>query len=81
MPKPISVRLKELKQAEKRIQENLLKEIALMVIRNYNPETRTINTRELVSLISENYDFLRKYQKTRKEQSNENVKKADRDGV
>jgi len=70
--KRVSERLKELKQIEKRIQQELLIEIAKTAIRNYNPETRTIDTRELVELIGENWDFLsRKFRPRKKEVKHE----------
>lgn len=56
----VSERLKELRQIEKRIQQELINEIARTAIRNYKHETKTIDTKELVELISENWDFLSK---------------------
>lgn len=68
----VSDRLKELKQIEKRIQQELINEIARMAIRNYNHETKTIDTRELINLLDENWDFLyKKFKIRRKDVKNE----------
>ena len=74
----VSERLKELRQIEKRIQRELIHEIARAAIRNYNHETKTIDTKEIVELINENWDFLSKKFKTSKkevkhEESNGNI--------
>ncbi len=63
--KRVSERLKEIKQIERRIQQDLLCKIAKTAIKSYNPTTRGIDTRELVILIGENWDFLSKKYKNR----------------
>ena len=65
----VSDRLRELKQIEKRIQRELINEIARTAVRSYNPETKTIDTRELIELIGENWDFLSKKYKDRAKRS------------
>ncbi len=56
----VSDRLKELKQVEKRIQRELLCEIARTVVRSFDYESKTLDTKGLVDLINENWDFLSK---------------------
>ncbi len=66
--KKVSERLREIKRIEKRIQQELLCEIAKTAVKSYNSETRTLDTRELTRLIGENWDFLsKKYKPRRKE--------------
>lgn len=68
--KRVSERLKEIKRIEKRIQQDLLCEIAKTAIRSYNSETKTIDTREITTLIAENWDFLARKYKPKKKNAN-----------
>ena len=56
----VSDRLRELKQIEKRIQRELINEIARTAVKSFNCESKTLDTRELIALINENWDFLSK---------------------
>ncbi len=60
----VSERLKELKQIEKRLLDDLVREIAKTAVKSFDPKTGSItDTTELASIIKENWGLLsKKYQ-------------------